>query len=100
MVELTIDLREGFFRTPVTIRIDGKEVFRQDAVTTRMQISRAELVCVDVPIGAFMLTIELPKANQTLERRLELHEAWFVAVDLDESGALSMREGAEPFKCA
>lgn len=97
MAQLTIDLREGFFHTPVTIRLDGKEVFHADDVTTRTQTGLARQVEVQVPNGAATLEVELPRDEERIQRRVDAEVSPFIGVDIAEDGTLSLRESVEPF---
>jgi hypothetical protein len=94
MANLTVDLREGFDRTPVVVRVDGREALR-DALTTRLQIGLARQLSLDVPGPGADVEIELPRSGARAHARVEALPA-FVGVDLAGS-ALRVVVRAEPF---
>ena len=97
MPKLTIDLREGFFHTAVTIRLDGREVFRDGDVTTRTQTGLARQIDVQAPSGKATLEVELPKQQQRIQRSIDADLSPFVGLELEDDGSLSVLESAEPF---
>jgi hypothetical protein len=96
MPKLTIDLREGFFHTPVTIRLDGKEVFRAGDVTTRTQTGLARQIDVAAPAGPATLEVELP-GKQRFQQSIDAKNSPFIGLDLADDGSLKLRESEQPF---
>jgi len=97
MPTLTVHLREGFFRIPVLVCIDGRERFRSESVTTRMQIGLAETVHFEVPAGNVEVEIRFPSLNRSIHETIDVRAETHLGVDLDESGRASLRVQREPF---
>jgi hypothetical protein len=95
--ELSIDLREGFYHLPVVVRLDGREVFRSQSLSTRMQTGLAGQVRLEVGADPVEIEIELPSLNRKITHRVKTDRSWFVGIDLDSDGTPRLREGSEPF---
>lgn len=85
MQTLHLVLEDGFEGDTVVIRADGRELFREDDVTTRTQISHAGDAQVEVPEGLVTLEVEVP--TQGVSDRVEVDAAATPVV------GLSLREG-------
>ena len=96
MPTLTIDLREGFDHTPVVIRVDGRELHREPAATTRTQIGLAARVELELEPGAREVEVELPGSGARTSLRLDPAAAPFLTLDLDRGGVPALRQVAEP----
>jgi hypothetical protein len=70
---LHVVLEDGFEGDTVVIRADGRELFREDEVTTRTQISHAGDAEVEVPEGLVTLEVEVP--TQGVSDRVEVDAA-------------------------
>jgi hypothetical protein len=86
MPELSVHLREGFYRTPVAVYLDGKERFRSDSVTTRMQIGLAEIVTLEVPEGRVDIEIQFPAEQAKIGQTIEVLSETHVGINLGENG--------------
>jgi hypothetical protein len=70
MVQLKIDLQDGFTGDLVVVRINGSEVFRKEKVKTRLELSYADSFEVDVPPG--QLNIEVSLADRRISKAYSL----------------------------
>jgi hypothetical protein len=98
MPTLTIHLREGFFGTPVVVFINGRQRFRSESVTTRMQIGLAETVAFDVPTGNVDVAIQLSAPNRSIRQILDVRGETHLGIDLDENGLATIRVQEEPYR--
>jgi hypothetical protein len=97
MAVLHVHLQDGFSGEPVRIRLDGKTVIENPAVTTRPQLGLAELIPLELPAGRHTLEVQVPAHTQvqtfTLTSGQELH----VGLSLNPDGGLSYRISESPF---
>ena len=63
MAEITVDLQDGFKDDTVTVSAGGREVMREEGVTTRFQIGMARSLQVAVPEGEVTLEVEVSTKN-------------------------------------
>jgi len=94
---MKIDLQDGFKNDTVIIRVNGKEVFRKDNVSTRFQIGYA--LSVDLgPVGnPPAVEIVLPQKNISHSLKLQEPEPIFLGVSLTQEGSIDCRVSHEPF---
>lgn len=97
MPVLHIALQEGFLDDTVEIHVDGREVFRKEGVTTRLQLGKADsfettlegdpaTVRVTLPAKDVSETIVVPEVSSTV----------YLAVSI-ENGKVGHRISSEPF---
>jgi hypothetical protein len=67
---LHLVLEEGFEDETVTIKVDGKEVFRDEHVKTRLQIGRA--ATREIPIGAGQVSVEISLPGRNLSQIVQV----------------------------
>lgn len=96
-MQLQIDLREGFHRTPVRVLLDGRELRSAAEVTTRTQLGLAQVLEVEVERTPALLVVEFPASARRIEHRLEGSGPWYLGIDLDEAGTPALRASDEPF---
>ena len=81
MPTLTIHFRERFSNEPVEVRLDGRQRFAHDGITTKLLVGYAELVPLEVSTGTLEAEIVLPRRSLratktiTIERDVDL-EVW------------------------
>jgi hypothetical protein len=97
MVEVTIDLQDGFKDDTVVISAGGRELVREQAVSTRFQIGKAKSLRVALPEGQITLTVEVPTQNRRATVPLDTTRPVFVGVSLTTEGELEVRTQAQPF---
>jgi hypothetical protein len=95
MVALHIALQDGFAGEPVVIRLDGREVYRKDAVRTDLRISRADAVDLDAHAG--QATVEVEARGQAASASVDAARTPYLSVNLDGSGRPQVRTSTEPF---
>jgi hypothetical protein len=100
MPTLTVHLREGFFKIPVIVRINGEERFRSEALSTRMQTGLAKLLPVEVEAGNADVEIQLPSLDRTVRNDISVDADAHLGVDLDTDGEPTVRVQATPFMYA
>ena len=92
---LHIALQEGFTNDPVSINIDGQEVYKKDAVRTRTQIGLADSVEVTRPAGDATIEIHARGATATLTPTLT--QDLYVGVSIGPDGSITHRTSSQPF---
>lgn len=96
MPRLHIALQEGFAGDSVSIQVDGREVYRKDAVRTRTQIGLADSVETTHDPGSATIEIHARDAAATLTPTLT--GDLFLAVSLSPDGRIVHRSSAQPFR--
>ena len=94
---LTIDLREGFHHDTVVIHLNGKEVYRQEDVTTRLQIGFADRLECSTTGEQAQVKITLPTKEKAETIELKLASPTFLGVNLTEGEKIDFRHQSEPF---
>ncbi|UCE61053.1 MAG: hypothetical protein JSU63_04745 [Phycisphaerales bacterium] len=97
MPSLTIDLREGFHHDAVVIEVDGREVYRQEDVTTRLQIGLADRVECSTAGEQVKVRIVLPVREKARAIELKGASPVFLGATLTEDGQIDFRHQSEPF---
>lgn len=97
MVEIPVDLQDGFKDDTVVISVEGRELLRDEAVSTRFQIGRAKSGKLQVPEGRIVLTIEVPTRNLRGTATVDTAKAQFVGISLTTQGKLQVRVQDQPF---
>jgi hypothetical protein len=91
MAEITIDLQDGFKDDTVTVSAGGREVMREEGVTTRFQIGMARSLQVAVPAGEVTLEVEVSTTNARATVPIDTSKPVFVGVSLTTEGELEIR---------
>jgi hypothetical protein len=97
MAEITVDLQDGFKDDTVAISAGGREVVREEGVTTRFQIGRARSLQVAVPEGEVTLEVEVPTKNARATVSIDTSKPVFVGVSLTTEGRLDVTVQERPF---
>lgn len=93
---LHIALQEGFEADAVVIHLDGEEIYRGEAVTTRTQIGLADRFERTVEEGEMKVEVSLPKRSLDRATTITVAGPTYVGVSV-EHGALVLRTRREPF---
>jgi hypothetical protein len=96
MPRLHIALQDGFAGDPVSISVDGHEIYRKAGVRTRTQIGLAD--SVDTTHAAGSATIDIRARDATATITPTLTGDLYVAVSLSPDGRIVHRSAAEPFR--
>ena len=70
MRALQIDFEDGFSGDTVVIRADGRELWREDDVTTNLAASVATIARLEVPVGT-QVEVSVPTRQLTATERVE-----------------------------
>jgi hypothetical protein len=97
MVEVAVDLQDGFKDDTVVIRADGRELLRDEAVSTRFQIGKAKSATLALPEGEVTLDVEVPTRNQRTTVAVDTTKPAFVGISLTTAGQLEVRVQEHPF---
>ena len=96
MAQLQVALQEGFEGETVVIRVAGREVFRKDNVTTKLQIGFAESFEMNVEEGSVNLEIALPAKALSKAIDLQAKNTIYVGVSII-AGQVAYRISQDPF---
>lgn len=91
MAEITVDLQDGFKDDTVTVSASGREVMREEGVTTRFQIGMARSLQVAVPKGEVTLEVEVSTKNASATVAIDTSKPVFVGVSLTTEGKLEIK---------
>lgn len=97
IIEIAVDLQDGFVDDTVVISAEGHELFRDQHVSTRFQIGRAKSVRVAVPDGRPILTIDVPTRNVSTTVSIDTAHPVYVGISLSTQGKLEVKVQAQPF---
>lgn len=93
---LHIAFQEGFDGDTIIVRIDGKEMFRNDNVTTRRQIGYASSFETNSHTGPVTIDILLPNKSLWETVQFQVTAATFVGISIDQ-GKITYRLSDQPF---
>lgn len=89
-MRLFVKLRDGFSNDTVTIRVNGKEVYRKSGVNTDLTISFAD--GMEIPVEKSLVKLEVAvEGGQTMTKDVSVGETPFVDVWIIE-GKMELRE--------
>lgn len=94
---LHVDLQDGFQGEAVVVRIDGREVFSSESVSTDFRIGLAESFEVKGLSGAIEFEVHLPAQAVTERLRVDIEKTPYIGVSVTQEGRVQVRVGAEPF---
>ena len=97
MAAITVDLQDGFMDDTVAVSAGGRELLREEGVTTRFQIGMAKSMQVAVPAGEAVLEVEVPTKNQRATVPIDTSRPTFVGISLTTEGELDVRVQEQPF---
>lgn len=96
MPKLHIALQEGFAGEPVTISVDGRDVYRKDQVRTRTQIGLADSVETTHDDGPATIDVKAKGAAETI--KVSIDGDLYLALSLAPDGRIVHRTSAQPFR--
>lgn len=97
MALIHIALQEGFADDTVAIQANGKEIFRQSNVRTRLQTGYANSVEVNVPEGSVNVQVLLPSKHLSKSIDLQVPDRVYIGVSVTRNGEINYRISPEPF---
>jgi hypothetical protein len=95
MALLHIALREGFMGDDVVVRVQGEEVFRNEEVTTRLQIGYADSFEVRVEGEKVKIEVLLPLKNLSETIMLQVPPTEYLGLSINE-GRIDYQTRREP----
>ena len=96
MPRLHIALQEGFAGEPVTISVDGHEVYKRNEVHTRTQIGLAD--SVETTHDAGTAAIEIRAGETTATITATITGDLFVGVSRSKDGRIVHRSSSQQFR--
>ena len=97
MPPITIDLRDGFHRDAVIIRVGGREVCRDDSVSTRTQIGLAKKLTVEAD-GMTAVEIDVPNRKLSATIEVDATAPRHLGIAIDRDGRIRHEISDTPFR--
>ena len=97
MALLHIALQEGFVDDIVAIRVDGREVFHETNVRTRLQIGYATSIDLNVEECTVNVEVSVPSRNLSESVVLMVSGPIYVGVSITPEDTIDYRLSQEPF---
>ena len=99
MASLCIALQDGFEGDPVVVKVNGKEVFKQDNVKTRRQIGKAASFELKIEDGPAKVEVSVPLKDLSETIALKVSGEVYLGVSLAE-GKIEHKLSSGPFRYA
>ena len=99
MTAFRIALQDGFEGDTVVVKVNGKEVFKQENVKTKRQIGKAASVEVEVEEGSANVEISLPLKNLSETIAVKVSGEVYLGVSVVEN-KVEHKVSSEPFRYA
>jgi len=96
MPTLNIALEEGFRGNPVIIRVNGKQIYSKESVTTRLQTGYADSLQTDVSATPAQVEITLPDRSLSQSILVDPTQEAYLRVSLNEDGTITHRTQNSP----
>ncbi len=90
MATLSIHLQEGFTGDTVLIDVNGKEVFHEEDVRTKLLLGYAAIIDVEVEQPPAQVTIELPEKELSSCIPVPIMGATYLGISLEDDEVSSM----------
>ena len=90
MIQLTIDLQNGFENDKVSVRVDGREILKKSQVKTNLAVSLAESCPVEVGEGPVSVEVLVPSRNLRGTIELDAIRTPYLGVSITE-GELELK---------
>jgi len=97
MGQLRIDLQEGFAGDTVIVLLDGKELFQEANLRTRLQIGLAKSIAAEADQALANIEIRLVEREVSAAFVVDTSQPAFVGVSVEPGGGLAHRVSREPF---
>ena len=99
MAALRIALQDGFEGDAIVIKVNGKEVFKQENIKTKRQIGKAASFEVEVAEGSVNVEVSLPLRNLSETIAVKVFAETHLGVSIVEN-QIEHKVSAEPFRYA
>ena len=96
-VPLQVDLQDGFAGEPVTLRLNGAEVFSAARLNTRQQIGLAETVSLEVAPGEATIQVTVGRGRIADQITVRIASPIYVGVSVTGQDRLRFRVSETPF---
>jgi membrane-associated protease RseP (regulator of RpoE activity) len=100
MSTLCVALQDGFEGDEVVVKVNGKEVFKQDSVKTKRQIGKAASFEVKVADGPAQVEVSLPLKDLLETIALKVSGETYLGVSVSENNKIKHKVSSEPFHYA
>ena len=101
MAELQVDIQDGFEDDLVVVRVNGKEEFREDGVTTKRLLGGTDFTSdnaprVQVPEGTVNVEVLVPSKNLSGTISVQASQNTYLGVSIQD-GKIHYMEVDKPF---
>jgi hypothetical protein len=96
MASLVIDLQDGFSDDTVVIRVDGRETFHKQSVSTDYSLGRADSVEIQVSEGRVKVEVAVPSRRLSDAILLDVSTTVYLGVSIPD-GEVGFRISNEMF---
>ncbi len=108
MIPLHIHLQEGFSRDTVRVSVNGREVFHERDITTRLLLGYAEVggavgrgapAQFEVPVseGAVEVEVSVPSQGTSRTITLQVTQETYLGVSIQQGGIMFTEPQSQPF---
>jgi len=99
MTAIRIALQDGFEGDTVVVKVNGKEVFKQENIKTKRQIGKAASFEVQIEGGSANVEVSLPLKNLSETIAVKISGEAYLGVSVVED-KIQHRVSSEPFRYA
>ena len=99
MTPVRIALQDGFEGDTVAIRVNGREVFKQENVKTKHQIGKAASFEVSIEEGTANVQVDLPLKNISETIAFKVSDKTYLGISVEED-KIEHTVSSEPFRYA
>ena len=96
--QVHVGLHDGFAGDEVIVVVNGQEVYHNDDVKTRTQISRADELVVTVEEKSTTVNVTLPRRGISKDFQLDSSEPVWLGVSVTSDDRLEGRVTQTPFR--
>ena len=101
MINLTIDLQDGFSRDKIVVSIAGRVIYQQENLSTRTQIGFAASFSTRVADELVTLSFLFPdRSDKPQTLALTIHDDTYLGVSLNAEGLVVSKTSNTPFMYA
>jgi hypothetical protein len=96
MPTLRIDLQDGFAADSIIVRVDDREVYRGEDVTTSRLLGFAHTVSAEVPRGRVPVVVEVPSRGMSGATTVDIDGEAYLGVSVS-AGGVAFQASSGPF---
>ena len=96
MSNLVIDLQDGFANDRVEVRVNDRQVYAKDGVSTDLRLSRADGVRLQLAKGPVEVHVNVSSRGLSATERLDISADVYLAVSVSDTD-LKFRTSDRPF---